>query len=69
MVFGAVPGGASAVDTGRNIFQSDAPVAMIQAVRSVVHQDRDPEQALDVHQTLERPLDGWCPFLAVETQS
>jgi hypothetical protein len=46
---------------------------MIQAVRSVVHVDLEPEQALDVHQTLERKLEtqptGRCPFLAVEIQS
>jgi putative autoinducer-2 (AI-2) aldolase len=29
--------GASGVDMGRNIFQSDCPVGMIRAVRAVVH--------------------------------
>ncbi len=33
----AISRGAAGVDMGRNIFQSDAPVAMIQAVRAVVH--------------------------------
>jgi putative autoinducer-2 (AI-2) aldolase len=30
---------------GRNIFQSDAPAAMIQAVRKVVHENEKPEIA------------------------
>ena len=33
------------VDMGRNIWQSDYPVAMIQAVRSVVHEGFDVESA------------------------
>jgi putative autoinducer-2 (AI-2) aldolase len=38
---------------GRNIFQSDAPEAMIQAVRKVVHEGTKPEQALDFYRTLK----------------
>ncbi len=37
--------GAVGVDMGRNIFQSEAPVAMIKAVRSVVHENKSPEEA------------------------
>jgi putative autoinducer-2 (AI-2) aldolase len=33
------------VDMGRNIFQSDAPVAMIKAVRAVVHQGKSSAEA------------------------
>jgi putative autoinducer-2 (AI-2) aldolase len=33
----AMAAGASGVDMGRNIFQSDSPVGMIRAVRAVVH--------------------------------
>jgi hypothetical protein len=33
--------------------RQDAPVAMIQAVRAVVHQNLKPEHALDLDQTLE----------------
>jgi putative autoinducer-2 (AI-2) aldolase len=57
MAYGVVQGGASGVDMGRNIFQSDAPVAMIQAVRAVVHDNLKPEQALDLYQTLKRQLE------------
>ncbi len=45
MAHRAVAEGAAGVDMGRNIFQSDAPTAMIQAVRNVVHENATPEEA------------------------
>ena len=54
MAYRAVSEGAAGVDMGRNIFQSEAPVAMIQAVGAVVHQLLKPEQAYDLYQTLRR---------------
>src|SRR6202030_458247 len=39
MAYNAVQQGASGVDMGRNIFQSDAPQAMIAAVAAVVHKN------------------------------
>jgi putative autoinducer-2 (AI-2) aldolase len=54
MAHDAVQQGASGVDMGRNIFQSDAPAAMIQAVRKVVHEDIKPKEALDFYQSLKR---------------
>jgi putative autoinducer-2 (AI-2) aldolase len=53
MAANAVNEGAAGVDMGRNIFQSDAPVAMIQAVRKVVHEGMKPEQAYDFYQSLK----------------
>jgi putative autoinducer-2 (AI-2) aldolase len=38
---------------GRNIFQSEAPVAMIKAVRAVVHDNATPAQAFDLYNTLK----------------
>jgi putative autoinducer-2 (AI-2) aldolase len=38
---------------GRNIFQSDAPEAMITAVSAVVHQNMKPADALDMYDTLK----------------
>jgi putative autoinducer-2 (AI-2) aldolase len=52
MAYRAISEGAAGVDMGRNIFQSEAPVAMIQAVAAVVHQKAKPEQAYDLYQTL-----------------
>jgi putative autoinducer-2 (AI-2) aldolase len=48
----AVQEGASGVDMGRNIFQSDAPAAMIQAVAKVVHEDATPAEAYELYQDL-----------------
>jgi putative autoinducer-2 (AI-2) aldolase len=53
MAYKAVNEGASGVDMGRNIFQSDAPVAMIQAVGKVVHECMSPKDAYDLFQTLK----------------
>lgn len=53
MAYNAIQQGASGVDMGRNIFQSAAPEAMIQAVRAVVHNNEKPEKALDLYKTLK----------------
>jgi putative autoinducer-2 (AI-2) aldolase len=53
MAHKAVEEGAAGVDMGRNIFQSKAPVAMIQAVRSVVQANESPAKAYDLYQTLK----------------
>ena len=53
MAYNAVQQGASGVDMGRNIFQSDSPIAMLQAVAAVVHQNEKPQKALDLYQTLK----------------
>jgi 3-hydroxy-5-phosphonooxypentane-2,4-dione thiolase len=49
MAWQAVNEGAAGVDMGRNKFQSEAPEAMIQAVRAVVHGDETPEKAYDLY--------------------
>lgn len=53
MAYNAVQQGAAGVDMGRNIFQSDSPAAMIQAVRKVVHENKTPEEAYELYQTLK----------------
>lgn len=54
MAYNAIQQGAAGVDMGRNIFQSDAPIAMLQAVRAVVHEGHTPAQGLEVYETLRR---------------
>jgi putative autoinducer-2 (AI-2) aldolase len=49
----AIQQGAAGVDMGRNVFQSDHPIAMIQAVRAVVHDKRTPKDAFDLYNTLK----------------
>jgi 3-hydroxy-5-phosphonooxypentane-2,4-dione thiolase len=53
MAYRAVNEGAAGVDMGRNIFQSEAPNAMIQAVGKVVHESMKPDQAYDLYETLK----------------
>lgn len=52
MAYNAVQQGASGVDMGRNIFQSDTPEAMIQAIRQVVHNQLKPSHAYELYQDL-----------------
>jgi putative autoinducer-2 (AI-2) aldolase len=47
LTFNAIRDGASGVDMGRNIWQSDQPVEMIQAVRSIVHDGLSVEEAFN----------------------
>lgn len=53
MAYNAIQQGAAGVDMGRNIFQSDAPAAMIRAVRNVVHRDMKPKEAFELYETLK----------------
>src|SRR5512135_3379892 len=54
MAYNAVQQGAAGVDMGRNIFQSEAPKAMMQAVAGVVHKNLKPKEALELYETLKR---------------
>jgi len=54
MAYNAIQQGACGVDMGRNIFQSEAPSAMIQTVRKVVHENMSPKEAYEVYQTLKK---------------
>jgi putative autoinducer-2 (AI-2) aldolase len=61
MAHNAIQQGASGVDMGRNIFQSDAPEAMIEAVGAVVHRSEKPKQAFELYRSLRAkasPLRG-----------
>jgi putative autoinducer-2 (AI-2) aldolase len=49
LAWSAIRHGARGVDMGRNIFQSDCPVGMIRAVRAIVHEKADVEQAHQVY--------------------
>lgn len=51
--YNAIQAGAAGVDMGRNIFQSESPVAMVQAVRVIVHDNATPEQAFEMFNDLK----------------
>jgi len=53
MAHRAIQEGAAGVDMGRNIFQAESPVAMIQAVRAVVHRNEKPKKALELYHSLK----------------
>ena len=48
LTYDAIDLGASGVDMGRNIWQSDYPVAMIKAIRAIVHNNSNVCEANDV---------------------
>lgn len=54
MAYNAIQGGAAGVDMGRNIFQSEAPQAMMKAIAEVVHRNAKPKDAFDLFKTLKR---------------
>ncbi|MEX2721611.1 MAG: 3-hydroxy-5-phosphonooxypentane-2,4-dione thiolase [Candidatus Wukongarchaeota archaeon] len=53
LAYNAVQAGAMGVDMGRNIFQSETPAAMIQAVRSIVQENYTPDEALELLKSLK----------------
>ena len=52
LTFDALNDGASGVDMGRNIWQSDNPVAMIKAVRAIVHENSTVKEAYDQYSNM-----------------
>lgn len=53
LAYDAVKRGAVGVDMGRNIWQSDYPVAMIKAVRSIVHEGSSAKEAHELFLSLK----------------
>ena len=52
MAYRAIRDGSHGVDMGRNIFQSDCPEGMAQAIGKVVHEGYTPAQAFEVYQEI-----------------
>ena len=52
LTYNAIKCGAVGVDMGRNIWQSEHPVSMIRAVRAIVHEDLNVEQAFELYKDL-----------------
>ena len=49
MAKNAIDAGAVGVDMGRNIFQSDNPVGMIQAVKAIVHEGASVDEGFEIY--------------------
>lgn len=52
LAYRAINDGAAGVDMGRNVFQSEHPVAMIQAISAVVHASMKPAEAFELYNSL-----------------
>ena len=51
MAYDAIQAGAAGVDMGRNIFQSDKPLGMMQAINAIVHKKATAKEAYAVYTT------------------
>ena len=58
MSYNALQQGASGVDMGRNIFQAEDPLAMVQAVRELVHGGLTPQKAHNLYLELKEGKKG-----------
>ena len=54
MAYRSIQEGAAGVDMGRNIFQAESPIAMIKAVRAVVHESLEPKKAFEMYNDLKK---------------
>jgi len=54
LTYNSIKGGAVGVDMGRNIWQSENPVAMIRAVRAIVHGNLNVDQAFNLYKKLSK---------------
>lgn len=53
MAYRAIDQGAAGVDMGRNIFQSDSPQGMMQAIKAVVHGNAKPSEAYALYEQIK----------------
>ncbi|PLR79824.1 3-hydroxy-5-phosphonooxypentane-2,4-dione thiolase [Bacillus canaveralius] len=51
ITYNAMVQGAAGVDMGRNIWQSEHPVAMIQAIESIVHNNYNVNEAVELYES------------------
>ncbi|MEM5872212.1 MAG: 3-hydroxy-5-phosphonooxypentane-2,4-dione thiolase, partial [Candidatus Aenigmatarchaeota archaeon] len=51
MAYNALQAGAVGVDMGRNIFQSEHPVAMIKALRAIIHENANQKEAYEIFES------------------
>lgn len=54
VAYEAISKGAKGVDFGRNIWQSSHPVAMINAIRAIVHEGADVKKAIEVFNEIKK---------------
>ena len=52
-VYDGIQKGAVGINLGRNVWQIEHPIPMIQALRAIIHEDATPQQALDIFKSLK----------------
>jgi putative autoinducer-2 (AI-2) aldolase len=52
-VYDGIQKGAIGVNLGRNIWQNEHPVAMIRAIRAIIHENATPEQAQELYHSIK----------------
>ena len=52
-VYDGIQKGAIGVNLGRNIWQNDFPVAMIKAIRAVIHENATPKEAQEIYDSVK----------------
>ncbi|MFH0847457.1 MAG: 3-hydroxy-5-phosphonooxypentane-2,4-dione thiolase [Chloroflexota bacterium] len=53
-VYDGMQKGAIGVNLGRNVWQNDHPVAMIRALRAIIHKKATPQEAQEIFESLKR---------------
>ncbi len=64
----AVAAGARGIDMGRNVWQSDHPVAMLRGLRAIVHDGASVDEALAVVEAAATPVARAAPRIAPGTR-
>ncbi|MCL4307862.1 MAG: 3-hydroxy-5-phosphonooxypentane-2,4-dione thiolase [Candidatus Thermoplasmatota archaeon] len=64
----AIAAGARGIDMGRNIWQSEHPVAMLLALRAIVHERASVKEALEIYDGAQRRTDP-VPTIAPSRRS
>jgi putative autoinducer-2 (AI-2) aldolase len=54
IAYNAIACGAKGVDMGRNVWQSSKPIAMISAIRSIVHEKASAQKAVELFNSLKK---------------
>ena len=52
-VYDGIQKGAIGVNLGRNIWQNDYPVAMMRAIRSIIHENATPKKAQEIYDSIK----------------
>jgi putative autoinducer-2 (AI-2) aldolase len=53
-VYNALQAGAIGVNLGRNIWQSEYPVAMIRSIRAIIHENYTPKESQDLFDQIKQ---------------